>query len=162
MTRVWIAALAGALTLGGCSMFSGGSRDAEPAAEAVDIAEQARGGLPGQRLELGECGLFLWTRGVDPTFVFFQRGGATTALALLSDQEKTVTQTAVGGSLFGEFMTEQTFSVPGESYSVQLSFEPGEEMDGGQRVSEGLIRMTTAEGWDVMQPVAGVRACRTN
>ena len=32
-------------------------------------------------------------------------------------------------------------------------------MEGGQRIQDGLMSTETSEGWKVLQPVAGVRAC---
>lgn len=141
-------------TLAACSAFARNTAT-EPAAPASETSP----GLPGQTLQPGECGLFLWTRGPVPQFVFFQRGGEEGALALIGEAPTAIERTGFGGDLFGDFLTRQEFVAPGQNFQITLTVEPGDAMLDGQRVPTGVMRLTGAEGWTVMQPVSGVRAC---
>jgi hypothetical protein len=50
------------------------------------------------------------------------------------------------------------FNAPGQTITV--SVVPGENIEGGQRISSGKILMTDPEGWETIMPVLGLRACQ--
>lgn len=116
-------------------------------------------GLPPQTLSPNECGLFLWSKTDTSRFVFFMRAGARDALVLLDDTPTTVIKTAENGDLFGQFFTNISFETSG-GRAIFLSYEAGEPLSGGARISNGLIQSTNAEGWRVTLPVLGVRVCQ--
>lgn len=139
----------------------------EPAPPAVDtqtllpaVNVVPESGIGPQQLARNECGLFLWSK-TDPTqFIFFERAQSGRATMQIGADSVEVTQTVNRGEIFGEFMTEQGFAAPGGE-QVMLSLVPGEQLQGGQRVEEGKLDITTQEGWRTLIPVLGVRACRS-
>ena len=129
----------------------------EPAPTEVETPALQKKGLPAQNLAPGDCGLFLWNRTDASTFLFFQRSGEGLAL-FYENGEVEITNTANDGTLFGQFYSLSHWSFP-DGRSLRLSIEPGEEIDGGQRISNGVISATNSDGWEVKTPVAGVTAC---
>lgn len=116
-------------------------------------------GLGPQTLDPGDCGLFLWSRTDARTFVFFHRAGEATAKFFDDDHSENVTIAGVGGTLFGQFHSSTDW-ILADGRSFELMLEPGEELDGGQRVSGGVLTLVDADGWRTKTPVSGVRACQ--
>jgi len=129
------------------------------AQSGVNITSETGKGLPPQELAPGECGLFLWSRTDTTRFVFFARAGANNALFLLEEEPKKLTKLVERGELFGQFYTIIEFQTEAGA-PVWLSYEPGQALDGGARVSNGLIQYHNSEGWQVSLPVLGARVCQ--
>lgn len=125
----------------------------------IEASSDTPKGLPSQTLEPNECGLFLWSKTDTSRFVFFMKAGAQDGLVLLEDEPTIITKTAESGDLFGQFFTDITFST-GTGTQVILSYEPGEPLSGGARISNGLIQFKNAEDWRITVPVLGVRVCQ--
>ncbi|MEO1641956.1 MAG: hypothetical protein AAFR74_01375 [Pseudomonadota bacterium] len=121
-------------------------------------AELPPSGLGPQTLAPGECGLFLWSKTDTTKFIFFSRAVSGIALFKPGNETLNLQQIAAGGTIFGQFNTEQGFAADDGSM-VELSFVPGDELTGGQRIADGLITITDAEGWRTKLPVLGIRAC---
>ncbi len=128
------------------------------ASAAQGLASLPSRGLPPQSLAVDECGLFLWSISGTPQFVFFSKATSGAATVLLDGMPTDISQTSSGGDVFGQFLTRQTFAAPA-GVSVDVAFEPGEELIDGQRIDSGRIIITDAEGWETILPVLGVRAC---
>lgn len=125
---------------------------------AVNVVPES--GLGPQPLEPKECGLFLWSKTDPSQFIFFEKAQTGRATMKIGPETVEVVQTINRGTIFGQFMTEQGFAAPGGE-QVLLTFEPGEELQGGQRIESGRLTITTGEGWRTLIPVLGVRACQT-
>jgi len=139
-----------------------GTPDASPAADTQSAAATrdvpAEGLLP-QRLAPGQCGLFLWGMSAPRKFVFFTEGTAGDALILIDDMATRLPMTSAGGDVFGQFLTQMGFTDAATGSTVVVTIEPGEALEGGQRVDTGNILFRNAEGWETILPVTGVRAC---
>lgn len=109
-------------------------------------------------LQAGECGLFLFTRDTPRRFVLFSRAASNQAILFIEDAEITLPLTAAGGDIFGQFLTRQTFS--NDTETVNLTLTPGEKIEDGQRIPVASLTRTMADGWDVITPLQGVRACQ--
>lgn len=116
-------------------------------------------GLPPQRLEAGQCGLFLWGMSAPRRFVFFTEGSSGDALVLLGETPSTLPMTSAGGDVFGQFLTRMSFEDPASKATVTVTIKPGEAIEGGQRVDSGNILLRDTAGWETVLPVTGVRAC---
>jgi hypothetical protein len=128
-----------------------------PATGAISTLPQS--GLGPQDLAPGECGLFLWSQTDVSKFIFFSRALSGEAQLAQGYDPVTLTQTNAGGGIFGQFTTEMMYgSETGNTYA--LSITPGDELEGGQRLENGLITITDLEGWVTKLPVLGVRACQ--
>lgn len=149
------------LAISACSGRLDGSETASTkSATAVNaISEMPKDGLPAQELLPGECGLFLWTRSEDLKFIFFSKGGSDEALFWLDGESQALTRTGLGGEIFGQQLTEQTFRLP-DGRIMELDMTPGEKLVGGQRVPMAKIRIIDADGWATMIPAAGVTGCQ--
>lgn len=129
------------------------------AAVASAIRSVPKDGLSPQRLEPGQCGLFLWGMSAPRKFVFFKEGTSSDALILVDDVTTSVTMTSADGDVFGQFMTQMKFAKAGSGETVVATIEPGQPLDGGQRVESGTLLFRDANAWETVLPVTGVRAC---
>lgn len=152
-----ITAVFGALALLGMAACTSTGSTSSTVTAGSDAVPQR--GLPAQTLDIGECGLFLWSVSGDPTFMFFSKATTQSATVLLGDRAETLRQVSTGGDIFGQFMTEQTWRAP-SGQAVEVLLEPGEVLLDGQRVSGGRLKVVDAEGWETIIPVAGARACQ--
>ena len=112
-----------------------------------------------QELLEGECGLFLWSQTDTTKFIFFSQALSGEATFAQGDVPIALVQSRAGGDIFGQFNTEMGF-VSEDGRELRLSITPGEPMNGGQRIQQGLISLTDREGWLTKLPVLGVRACQ--
>ena len=168
MIRLGGAAVALAALVGACSSQPDPvPENTEATAPATSVTSDLlpamnvvpKSGLGPQQLESGECGLFIWNK-TDPTqFIFFEKSQTGRALMKLGGETAALTQIANRGNIFGEFMTEQGFAGPGGE-QILLTVQPGDQLQGGQRIERGRLTVTTAEGWRTVIPVLGVRACK--
>lgn len=115
--------------------------------------------LTTQRLAPGECGLFLWNRNASNRFIFFSRAGSGNAVFMFNDIARNLSQTGIGGEIFGQFLTEMSYEDATAGLFVTVTIEPGKPIDGGQKVRAGKIMVKDEAGWEVILPVAGTRAC---
>lgn len=116
-------------------------------------------GLGPQELLTGECGLFLWSQTDVSKFIFFSKALSGTATFAQAETPLTLSQIGAGGDIFGQFNTDMTFLTE-DGRELALTVEAGELLEGGQRISSGLINVRDKDGWDTRLPVLGVRACK--
>lgn len=135
-------------------------RSSGDAGSAVSSTRKLRTGLPAQALEAGECGLFLWSQTEITRLVFFARAGENAASAFVEGEAMPLVLTRAGGNIFGQFLTDLTYSIEGTSTAVSVTYAAGEELEGGARISSGRISYIDGEGWTRVLPVLGVRACQ--
>ena len=161
MIRSLTAVLGLSLVLMGCQ-----SNEVDPAEQrakmlsmkpAIDSVPSSA--LGPQELLIGECGLFLWSQTDVSKFIFFSKALSGTALIAQDDVPIGLTQAGAGGDIFGQFNTDMNY-LSDDGREVALTLEPGEVLDGGQRIENGLISIRDREGWDTKLPVLGVRACQ--
>ena len=161
MTRSLPIIFALAVTLIGCQ-----SNELDPAEErarllamkpAIDSVPKS--GLGPQELLVGDCGLFLWSQTDVSKFIFFSKALSGTATFAQGEVPLVLTQIGASGDIFGQFNTNMTYATQ-DGRELALSIEPGENLDGGQRIESGMINIRDTEGWDTKLPVLGVRACQ--
>ena len=116
-------------------------------------------GLGPQKLDPGECGLFLWSKTDTSRFIFFSRALSGTALFKQKDEQLNLRQTRSTGRIFGQFNTDMTYQDQKGS-TIHLVYSGGDILDNGQRIQDGLITITDNSGWRTKLPVLGVRACQ--
>lgn len=116
------------------------------------------GTLAPRKLNVGECGMFLWARNAERNLVFFNtRGGA--GRMVLDGQEVSLTRVAADGAeVLGQF-EQQTFSYDGLAIELQLQFESRPGLARGAVIPQGALRLKRNDGWEYIQPVAGLVGC---
>ena len=129
-----------------------------PSSPSALISSVPEEGLPPQRLKPGECGLFLWGMSAPRKLVFFTNGGGS-ASVLVNNTPVSLPMSSAGGNVFGQFMTSMTFRDDATGRTVTVTIEPGEALEGGQRVESGTLQFRDSEDWETILPTTGVRAC---
>lgn len=131
----------------------------EASAALAQVEASTSLGLPAQKLAPNECGLFLWSKTDISRFVFFARAGSKEALFLLDDTPTALQSISESGEIFGQFFTDVTYKTE-TGRSLSLSYQAGETLTDGARISNGIMEYNDAEGWRVVLPVLGVRVCQ--
>lgn len=126
--------------------------------QAIAASEVPASGLGPQALAPGDCGLFLWSKTDESSFIFFSRAVSGVAVFKPEEEVLNLQQIGTGGTIFGQFNTQQSYAV-GDGSLVEVTFDAGDTLTGGQRISDGLITITDREGWRTKLPVLGLRAC---
>lgn len=147
------------LMLTACATAAPKPASANKAMSTIPSVEAPTSGLTAQQLRTGECGLFLWTKGLPNTLIFFSKAGTNAALIKSNNAEEPATLIRVEGDIFGQFMTRQTYQTS-NNVIVSLSFSAGKTMEDGQRIDNGRLTRRSTEGWETIIPVVGVRACQ--
>ena len=158
--RTAIIYLAG-IGLTACSSTSDRGAGSAPAPAVTENLIQSipPQGLPAQRLGAGECGMFLWGQTPPRRFIFFSKANTGAGLVLINEETVELRSTGAGGSIFGEFNTSTQFATADGDWSVDVTIEPGELLEDGQRIETGRIVLVDREGWQTILPVVGIRAC---
>ena len=130
-----------ALLLTACATTEGESR--------YSPSTFTRGGLGGQTLQPGECGLFVWRADAAKTFALFSsedRGvlhiGKETAFTPTDDP----------------LAPEQAITVDERTY--QLALADPSPVEGGTRYTSGTLKTRSDQEWDVVIPVLGLNLCQ--
>lgn len=148
------------LLVAGCASAPDPASDNSPVdAMTSPTAEVPVEGLPPQKLEAGQCGLFLWGMAAPRRFTFFTEASSGSALVLHKGTSHELVVTDTNGEVFGQFFTDTQYLSTDGTWSVNLSLTPGEILEGGQRIESGRLVTTGADGWETVLPVTGVRAC---
>ena len=158
--KTWLVVGLGVMLAGCASVPPSQAPDEDVIAAATATAKASvNAGLTARVLEAGQCGLFLFTRTDPARLIFFYSADAESGDFHDGTQEYDLTIEAADGDLFGQFFTHMEFSTV-NGQVIDLRYSAGEEMDGGARISDGRIIVTDEEGWEIIMPVAGVRACQ--
>lgn len=116
--------------------------------------------LPGQTLDNGTCGLFLWLRRDDAPLIFFQRSSDPRATMILDGVSQSLPRTTATELIGFNFFENQTFKNDAFELSVKTKAEPVRSIRQGIKIETGSISMTTNNGWSAALPVAGVIGCK--
>ena len=121
------------------------------------------GALPAQELELGECGLFLFSGRPSPRFVFFGEAAGAIGKMVLNGEEVLFARTAGDGDVFELQYANQTFKAPALGLEVFINVTPESESssEGGTKISSGTLRLVREDGWNMVMPVGGAATCST-
>lgn len=118
------------------------------------------GGLSPRVLDVGDCGLFLWSLS-SQQLVFFSTTRQAEARMQLNEREVRLPRVATAGApIIGGQMAQQRYRAP--SVTATLVLRRGDEIDGGVRVAESTLRLVRDNGWSVVLPVAGLAYCRSS
>lgn len=130
------------------------ARAPEPG-EGFDI-----GALPPQRLEPGECGLFLFAPRPTPRFVFFSNATTGYARMLLDGEEVVLSRSAAEGEVFDQNFADTSYVAPAIGLHLRVRVRPGAPAEGGTEIDAGSLNLRRKGGWSVVIPVAGASTCQ--
>lgn len=142
-----------------CATSTSDTARVASAAAAQVVQQVPEEGLPAQRLNAGECGLFLWSMTTPRKFVFFTKASAGEAQVWHEGKTLPLQTVDSHGDIFGQFMTSHDYITRDGALEVGLNFTPGERLEQGQRIASGRLVIRAGDGWETVQPVSGVSAC---
>lgn len=112
-----------------------------------------------QSLDPGQCGLFLWSRGDNPTFVFVSYNEPSLARVRIDGQSRALERDRFSGeSVLGHF-ERQVFEDSRVVLTVDIKVDEGRPIQDGAVVQSGTITARTRRGWETVTPVGGMIAC---
>jgi hypothetical protein len=127
-----------------------------PPASSADTLEK----LEAQSLEKGQCGLFLWARSTDQTFVVVAYDQPSIVRVRIDGRERQLPRTTFSGEpVFGHFES-QTFSAGGLTVGIDIEFDADKPVRDGALVKRGLVRYGRQGEPETIMPVGGIAACK--
>lgn len=117
------------------------------------------GELPGQKLEAGDCGLFLFASRPEPRFVFFAEASKGTAKVILNEKPTTLIRGDSEGDVLDLHFTEQVYVSPLDGVEMKVTINEATTIDGGSQISKASIRISSVDGWKMVIPVGGATSC---
>jgi hypothetical protein len=151
--RVVLAASVAVMFLAACQLSSAPD---QPSAAAK--SQPGAMSLPAQKLAPGACGLFAWTREESPRFIFFREARKPEARFFGGDKDQRIALRSESGDVVGQFLTLQEFA-GANGARIQLSFERGEDIEGGTRTDQARLQILGKDGWEQIIPLSVVTAC---
>lgn len=117
--------------------------------------------LPPQSLQAGACGMFLWSRGPQPAFVFVAYDTPAVARIAVSGRTIALRRTAFTGERVSGHFERQTFSDGSATVEADVRFDLDRPIRDGAIIGEGVLRLVSPGGWQTVTPVGGMVACQT-
>lgn len=127
------------------------STPSTPAPNPVDVKA-----LSAQSLAPGDCGLFVWSAGVDKQFIFFSRSKTNSGVWYGPDGETSIIMSGKSGVPTDGQYPKQDFKDAG----LSLSLKSPEIITQGTRYKQGTLTHLSPEGWDVVTSVVGLSTCQ--
>ncbi len=134
-------------------------RAAAPAEEAP-LASQTVTGLPAQRLQPGQCGVFLFETRDPNAFVLFEDEAEGVVQILHFGQVYTIRLAAQGAP----FLSGEPFNREYRAADAGLIFTVdglvGLQTSSGQRLTDVVLTALQPDGTRIVRPLGGVRRCQ--
>ncbi len=115
--------------------------------------------LPGQRLEAGECGLFLFAANPSPRLVFFSESTKSMGKIVLNGQEIALSLQSFDGTIIGQFYTQQSFA-SSSGHTVDVTLNGPADIRDGTQIDSASLRVKTPDGWSMIVPTRGAMTCQ--
>ena len=135
---------------------------AAAAAAVILAAPPAEVGLqeiPAQRLESGQCALFLWTRDQPPKRVFVALQSPAVARVKVDGRVLELARVAWEGEAQFGHPPMQRFAGAGLELTVRIQTDTRSGLVGGAVAPAATIEYRTA-GWETVVPAAGMIGCQ--
>lgn len=148
------------LVLAGCAAAGPAPQASAPVGAAGQQAGRIEA-LPPQSLPDGECGLFFWTSASPHRFILYENESRR-VVKLVHDGEiielGVVAQTVdmIEGDSF-----QRLYPAPARNLVFSVTGTIGERTGSGTRIERALLRVEQPSGAEIVQPVLGLRTCRT-
>ncbi len=127
---------------------------------AASAAEQRLETLAPQTLEAGQCGLFLWSRSADQSFVVVAYDQPAIARVRLEGRDRQLERTSFAGEPVQGHFESQTFSDGRIKVVIDVQFDPDKPIRDGAIIRNGLLRISATGEAEVVMPVGGMVACK--
>lgn len=133
--------------------------------ETASPSDYTIGSLPGQRLDGGQCGVFLWSRvpagapGLTPELVFFSRGSDGVGKINFNGDIYELPRSGVSGQRITDQFTGQSYVSRNGVLAVVMDVDRGDPVSGGVRLPSGTVRVNYGQ-WETVIPVAGLAGCQ--
>jgi len=130
-------------------------RNSDPSEGVMTLAA-----LEPQALEAGRCGLFLWSRGERPDFVFVAYDQPAIARVKVDGRVRELARTRFSGEVISGHFEDQTFADDDVRLEVRVRSDPERSVRDGAIIRDGVIRIVENDGWQSVTPVGGMVACQ--
>ena len=116
--------------------------------------------LTNAALNVGECGMILWTLDAsEPAPILRYVAGEGAEISISGQPYSLDVATSNGANRFGIAETQTFTDEAGTTVSTNIEFGLG--FEGGIYLQRGVVNVELADGWRFVAPAAGVAGCRT-
>ncbi|WP_300553461.1 hypothetical protein [Maricaulis sp.] len=162
----WMAALAGATVLGGCTTTDGlpvptGPQTANPDTDTAALVE-GLDQLPPQQLDAGECAGFFWSADAEHRFLAFENETLGYARVFADGQVHEFAVPSRQGSHIAGDLYQRHYVDAARQLDMRLSGTIGERLPDGQRIERSVLSIQQTDGQRMVIPVIGHYACRVS
>lgn len=112
-----------------------------------------------RNLSAGECGLFVWTSGLERQFILFSQAAKFSGAWLTEQGEVALKIIEQDGEPANRQFPSVSY-VSDEGGKIELSLKTRETITNGTRFKGGTLRITDDAGWETVKPVVGLTACQ--
>lgn len=116
--------------------------------------------LEPQTLEVGECGMFLWSRANEPELMLVAWDKPGLARFRANGRVYSLPRVAFSGESANGHFERQRYSDGGVTVHLDVSFDRERQLRDGAYVRDGVMRVTSRRGWETVAPVGGMTACQ--
>ncbi|MDX2235192.1 MAG: hypothetical protein NW200_11910 [Hyphomonadaceae bacterium] len=127
---------------------------------AQEGADAVLGKLRPQKLQDGQCGLFLWSRSREQPFVAVAYDQPATARVQIDGGERQLQRTAFDGEVIAGHFLNQSFAEGRISVRIEMDPASIREIQDGAIISRGALRVSYRDGPESVMPVGGMIACK--
>lgn len=128
---------------------------------APQTGEARLDGLPAQTLGIGQCGLFFWTSAPPHQLVLFENETAGEVKIFHEGQIIALGAAPQPAGMIAGDRVERIYPAPSADLIFTLEGVVGEATASGTRIDRALLKVRQPSGEEIVRPVRGVRACRT-
>ncbi len=152
VTRSFLGALTLLAMTGACLPHGA---QAQPAIEPTSL-----GTLKPQTLDVGQCGLFLWSRSEDQAFVAVAYNQPSFVRVRVDGDDRQLERTAFGGEPLSGLFERQTYEGGRVKLRIEIDLNSVRPMRDGAIVSRGAVHVTIQGEQESVVPVGGMIACK--
>lgn len=117
--------------------------------------------IPAQRLDSGQCALFLWTRGSPPRRVFMALQSPALARVKVGGRVLDLPRVGWEGEAVFGHPAMQRFAGSGLELKVTIQADARSGLVGGAVAPTATIEYRSADGWETVIPAAGMVGCQS-
>jgi len=118
------------------------------------------GVLSPQKLNTGECGLFLWLRREDTPLVYFQRSNTEVSNMVLDGALMSLKRVTRERMIGASFFERQMFTSDSMDVLLSIKAEQYQNIRQGLKIPQGTLSLREKNGWSASLPVAGMIGCQ--
>ncbi len=147
------------LAVSACATIEQGVPDGSRGQAATENPPASISSLPAQRLDPGQCGLFLFATRQPFDFVLFEDEAARQVTLVHGGSVYEIAITSRDAAFIAGDAFQRSYSSAADGLRFTLDGTVGEQTSEGQQLNDVILTAHQLDGTRVVRPLAGVRRC---